>query len=64
MIAPFLSYPFYLSIFKFENVKMFSVIALLKHFLLLEALRDSKIPYLFLTEFHGLSEICRAILLL
>ena len=36
---------------------MFSVIAVLEHFLLLEALKDSKIPYLFLTdlvsvEFH------------
>ena len=27
---------------------MFSVIAILEHFLLLEALKDSKIPYLFL----------------
>ena len=36
---------------------MFSVIAILKHILLLEALKDSKIPYLFLRdlliiEFH------------
>ena len=36
---------------------MFSVIAILEYFLLLEALKDSKIPYLFLTdlvsiEFH------------
>ena len=36
---------------------MFSVIAMLEHFLFLEALKDSKIPYLFLTglisvEFH------------
>ena len=36
---------------------MFSVTAILEHFLLLEALKDSKIPYLFLTdlvsaEFH------------
>ena len=36
---------------------MFSVIAILEHLLLLEALKDSKIPYLFLTdlvsiEFH------------
>ena len=36
---------------------MFSVIAMLERFLLLEALKDSKIPYLFLThlvsvEFH------------
>ena len=36
---------------------MFSVIAILEHFLLLEALKDSKIPCLFLTdlvsvEFH------------
>ena len=29
---------------------MFFVIAVLGHFLLLEALSDSKIPYLFLTE--------------
>ena len=39
---------------------MFSVIAILEHFLLLEALKDSKIPYLFLTdlvsiEFHSIS---------
>ena len=38
-------------------MKMFSVIAILEHFLFLEALKDSKIPYLFLTdlfsvEFH------------
>ena len=43
--------------FKLANVKMFSVIAILEHFLLLEALKDSKIRYLFLTdlvsvEFH------------
>ena len=43
--------------FKFANVKMFSVIAVLEYFHLLEALKDSKIPYLFLTdlvsiEFH------------
>ena len=36
---------------------MFSVIAILEHILLLEALKDSKIPYLFLRdlviiEFH------------
>ena len=36
---------------------MFSVIAILEHFLLLEAVKDSKIPYLFFTdllsvEFH------------
>ena len=36
---------------------MFSVTAILEHFLLLEALKDSKITYLFLTdlvsaEFH------------
>ena len=36
---------------------MFSVIAMSEHFLFLEALKDSKIPYLFLTnlvsvEFH------------
>ena len=29
---------------------MFSVIAILEHFLFLEALKDSKIPYLFLTD--------------
>ena len=29
---------------------MFSVIAILEHFLLLEALKDSKIPYLFLID--------------
>ena len=29
---------------------MFSVIAVLKHFLLSEALKDSKIPYLFFTQ--------------
>ena len=29
---------------------MFSVKAILEHFLLLEALKDSKIPYLFLTD--------------
>ena len=41
---------------------MFSVIAILEHFLLLEALKDSKIPYLFLTglvsaEFHRLQKM-------
>ena len=29
---------------------MFSVIAKLEHFLLLEALKESKIPHLFLTD--------------
>ena len=57
LIAPFLRYSLYLRIFKFASVKMFSVIAILEHFLFLEALKDSKIPYLFLTdlfsvEFH------------
>ena len=46
---------------------MFSVIAILEHFLLLEALKDSKIPYLFLTdlvsaEFHLSQNKCLAIL--
>ena len=41
---------------------MFSVIAILEHFLLLKALKDSKIPYLFLTdlarvEFHGSQKV-------
>ena len=47
---------------------MFSVTAILEHFLLLEALKDSKIPYLFLTdlvsaEFHlSQKKKCLAIL--
>ena len=46
---------------------MFSVIAILEHFLLLEALKDSKIPYLFLTDlvsvqFHISQKKCVAIL--
>ena len=37
--------------FKFENVKIiFFVIAILEHLLLLEALKDSKIPYISLTD--------------
>ena len=57
LIAPFLRYSLHLSIFEFANIKMFSVITILKHFLLLEALKHSKIPYLLLTdlvrvEFH------------
>ena len=58
MIAPVLRYySLYLAFFKFANKQMFSVIAMLEYFLLLEALKDSKIPYLFLTdlvsiEFH------------
>ena len=58
MIAPVLRYySLYLAFFKFANEQMFSVIAMLEYFLLLEALKDSKIPYLFLTdlvsiEFH------------
>ena len=31
-------------------MNMFSVIAILEHFLMLEALKDSKIPYLLLTD--------------
>ena len=50
MIAPFLFYSLYLSIFELANVKMFSVLAILEYLLLLEALKDSKIPYLFLTD--------------
>ena len=51
LIAPFLRYFLYIKkLFKFANVKMFSVIAILKHFLLLEALKDSKILYRFLTD--------------
>ena len=43
-------------------MKIFSVIAILEHFLLLKALKDSKIPYLFLTdlarvEFHGSQKV-------
>ena len=46
---------------------MFSLIAILEYFLLLEALKDSKIPYLFLTdlvsvEFHLSQKKCVAIL--
>ena len=46
---------------------MFSVIAILEHFLLLEALKDSKIPYLLLTdlvsvEFHLSQKKCFSIL--
>ena len=46
---------------------MFSVIAILEHFLLLEVLKDSKIPDLFLTdlvsvEFHLSQKKCLAIL--
>ena len=46
---------------------MFSVIAILEHFLLLEALKDSKISYLFLTDlvsvqFHISQKKCVAIL--
>ena len=38
---------------------MFSVIAILEYFLLLEALKDSKIPYLFLTlNVPCISESC------
>ena len=45
---------------------MFSVIAILEHLLLLEALKDSKISYLFLTdlvsvEFHRPQKKCLAI---
>ena len=47
---------------------MFSVIAILEHLLLLEALKDSKIPYLFLTdlvsvEFQRSQKKCLAFLL-
>ena len=43
--------------FKFANVKIFFLIAILEHVLLLGALKDSKIPFLFSTdldsvEFH------------
>ena len=35
-------------------MKIFSVIAILEHFLFLEALKDSKIPDLFLTDLVGI----------
>ena len=41
---------------------MFSVIAILEHFLMLEALKDSKIPYLLLTDLSSISKKCLAIL--